>query len=82
MTACEVAKGKPSPDIYLAVAGKLGVEPSQCLVFEDIVPGIMAGKNAGMRVCAVEDTYSLHQTEEKKRLADYYIKDYTEIPLL
>lgn len=81
MTACEVEKGKPSPDIYLAVADKLGVEPGECLVFEDITPGIMAGKNAGMRVCAVEDLYSMHQTDEKKALADYYIKDYHEIEL-
>ena len=82
MTACEVKKGKPSPDIYLAVADKLGVEPLNCLVFEDITAGIMAGKNAGMRVCAVEDAYSLHQTTEKKELADYYIKDYYEIKLI
>lgn len=82
MTACEVEKGKPSPDIYLAVADRLGVDPVQCLVFEDITAGIMAGKNAGMRVCAVEDTYSLHQTEDKKKLADYYIRDYYEIELI
>lgn len=81
MTACEVAKGKPAPDIYLAVAKNLGVDPLQCLVFEDIVSGIMAGKSAGMRVCAVEDKYSLHQTEDKKALADYYITDYSEIVL-
>ena len=81
MTACEVEIGKPSPDIYLAVADKLGVDPANCLVFEDITPGIMAGKNAGMRVCAVEDDYSMHQMEEKKVLADFYIKDYYEIAL-
>ena len=51
------------------------------IVFEDIPQGIMAGKNAGMRVCAVEDDYSMHQMEEKKALADYYIKDYYEIML-
>lgn len=81
MTGCDVRKGKPAPDIYLAVADKLGVLPQECLVFEDITAGIMAGKNAGMRVCAVEDAYSMHQTEEKKRLADYYIKDYYDIEL-
>ncbi len=79
MTACEVAKGKPAPDIYLAVADKLLVSPEHCLVFEDIVPGIMAGKNAGMRVCAVEDAYSAYQREEKKKAADYYITDYEEL---
>ena len=41
--------------------------------------GIRAGKNAGMEVCAVEDAHSLCETEEKKRLADYYIKDYWDI---
>ena len=79
MTACEVAKGKPAPDIYLAVAEKLQAEPSGCLVFEDIEMGIMAGKNAGMEVCAVEDEFSMNQIEAKKKLADYYIKDYFDI---
>ena len=71
--------GKPAPDIYLAAAKKLGVSPAHCLVFEDIVPGILAGKNAGMRVCAVEDLYSMHQMDEKKMLADFYIKDFYNI---
>lgn len=79
MTGCDVAKGKPAPDIYLAVAQKLGVLPEKCLVFEDIVPGIMAGKSAGMKVCAVDDAYSAYQEEEKRKLADYYIKDFRGI---
>lgn len=81
MTACEVEKGKPSPDIYLAVAKQLNVPTKNCLVFEDIVPGILAGKNAGMKVCAVEDDYSIEQTDEKVRLADYYIKNYFDLLL-
>lgn len=79
MTSCDVPKGKPSPDIYLAVAKQLGVETAECLVFEDIVPGILAGKKAGMRVCAVEDAYSASQRNEKVELADYYIEDYRGI---
>lgn len=79
MTSCEVAKGKPAPDIYLAVAGKLGVQPEECLVFEDIEMGILAGKNAGMEVCAVEDDFSMDQIAIKEQLADYYIKDYREV---
>lgn len=79
MTSCEAKKGKPAPDIYLMTAKQLAVKPENCLVFEDIIFGIQAGKAAGMEVCAVEDDYSAYQREEKRRLADYYINDYTEI---
>lgn len=79
MTACEVEKGKPAPDIYLAVAKKVSVADHECLVFEDVEMGILAGKNAGMEVCAVEDEFSMNQTELKKKLANYYIKDYFEL---
>ena len=48
-TACEVAARKPAPDIYLEVARRLGAKPENCLVFEDVPAGIMAGKNAGMK---------------------------------
>jgi len=75
-TACEVAAGKPAPDIYLKVAASLGVSPQQCMVFEDVPAGILAGKAAGMAVCAVEDVFSAPVREEKMQLADYYIEDY------
>ena len=78
-TACEVAAGKPAPDVYLNVAGRLGVEPEQCLVFEDVPAGILSGKAAGMAVCAVADVFSAHMEEEKRRLADFFIEDYDEI---
>ena len=76
LTGSEIKRGKPAPDIYLEVARRLGVEPTKCLVFEDIIPGIQAGKNAGMRVCAVEDVYSSDQREDKIALADYYVEDF------
>ena len=79
MTGCDVAKGKPAPDIYLAVAKELNVSPENCLVFEDIIPGIQAGKAAGMRVCAVYDKYSEHQDAEKRTLADYYTYHFKEL---
>ena len=78
-TSCEVAKGKPAPDIYLFVAKCLLVAPEQCLVFEDVPEGIIAGKRAGMQVCAVEDNFSNYMLDEKKKLADYYIVDYREL---
>lgn len=79
VTGCDVKKGKPAPDVYLEAARRCKTPPQRCLVFEDIVPGILAGRAAGMKVCAVEDAYSIHQEEEKRKLSDYYIKDYYEV---
>lgn len=78
-TCCDVERGKPHPDIYLLVAKELGVVPEECLVFEDIPMGLLAGRRAGMKTCAVEDKFSRDQVKEKCRLADYYIQDYYDI---
>ncbi len=72
-------KGKPHPDIYLKVAEDLKVKPEECLVFEDIPNGIIAGKEAGMKVCAIYDTFSDRMDQQKRELADYYIRDYNEL---
>ena len=79
LTGSEILNGKPAPDVYLTCAERLDVDPSRCLVFEDITKGIEAGHNAGMKVCAVDDEYSLHQREDKKSMADYFIHDFTEL---
>lgn len=79
VTGCDVEKGKPNPEIYLKTAEILGVKPSECLVFEDVPQGILAGKNAGMTTCAVDDEYSRKFIDEKKTLADYFITDYNNI---
>ncbi len=78
-TACEVAAGKPAPDVYLYVAGQLGVKPERCMVFEDVPAGIRSGKAAGMTVCGVEDDYSAHMGPEKRMLADYFIESYDQL---
>lgn len=78
-TSCEAKKGKPAPDIYLLVANDLQVDPKDCLVFEDLALGIMAGKGAGMRVCTVFDPYSEDDRDRKRELADYYIDTYFDI---
>lgn len=80
-TSCEVEQGKPAPDIYLLVAGELDVKPERCLVFEDVPMGILAGKNAGMRTCAVDDEFSRAQDEKKRNMADYYIHNYDELKM-
>jgi len=78
-TSCEVDKGKPSPDIYLLVAKDLGVECERCLVFEDVIQGVMAGKNANMKVCAVHDDYSARMEAQKRELADYFVYSMAEV---
>lgn len=78
-TACEVEHGKPEPDIYLLVAKDLGVAPKNCLVFEDIIEGIQAGRRAGMRTCAVADVATEGIWEEKKQEADFAVRDYMEL---
>ncbi len=78
-TSGEAGAGKPNPAVYLNVAKDLGVAPEKCLVFEDVSNGILAGKNAGMKVCAVDDKFSRNQEKKKRQLADYYIQDYDDI---
>ena len=79
VTGCEVAAGKPAPDIYLKVAERLSVAPEECLVFEDMPAGILAGKRAGMTVYAVDDVFSRDLNLEKKELADYFIEDFLQL---
>ncbi len=78
ITACQVKCGKPAPDIYLKAAEILKVQNKDCLVFEDVPAGIMAGKEAGMTVCAVEDAFSASMRQEKQELADYFLCSFEE----
>jgi len=48
VSASEVARGKPFPDLFLRAAERLGVEPAECVVVEDSGPGIRAARSAGM----------------------------------
>ena len=78
-SADEVKHGKPSPEVYLKVLEDFGIPSKNCLVFEDIPMGILAGKNAGMKVCAVEDSFSANLKHKKEELADFYIESYDDI---
>ena len=78
-TSSEVAAVKPAPDVYLKVADDMNVDPKNCLVFEDVINGILAGKNAGMEVCAVADDFTKADEAEKKAAADYFIRDFFDV---
>jgi len=66
----EVAESKPSPQIYLLAAQKLGAEPGDCVVIEDSPFGVKAAKTAGMRCLAVTNTHSEQDLQEADRLVN------------
>jgi len=81
VTGEEIERGKPSPDIYLSAAKKLGIPTDACLVIEDALSGIAAAKAAGMRVAAIPDTRFV-DTREYENQADYLLGNLSEIPAL
>ena len=72
----EVTKSKPDPDIFLTMARTLGVDPSDCVVFEDAESGIQAAEAAGMRVICVDSPYI---DEAAKQRADAVIQGFNDI---
>lgn len=61
-----VSKGKPDPEIYLKTAAALKFEPANCIVFEDSLSGVTAGKRAGCKVVGITTTHTreeLHETD-------------------
>lgn len=77
VTGDEVAHGKPSPDIYLLAAGRLGVDPSVCLALEDSPPGVEAAHRAGMRVIMVPDL--IHPDPKTAGLTERVCRDLIEV---
>lgn len=53
-SARDVGVGKPAPDVFLAAARAEGVDPADCLVIEDSVPGVLAAIAAGMPVLGLD----------------------------
>ena len=70
----DVKKAKPDPHVFLVAAEQLGVEPEDCIVFEDSVAGIQAANIAGMTSIGIGKKSVLHE-------ADHVFKDFTEISM-
>ncbi len=51
----DVIEGKPAPEVFLTAAARLGVEPGDCVVYEDAPAGLEAARRAGMRAVNVVD---------------------------
>jgi beta-phosphoglucomutase len=63
----ETQRGKPDPQVFQVAAGKLGVPPGRCVVFEDAVPGVQAARAGGMKCVAVR--FAGHHAEDALRAA-------------
>lgn len=73
----EVSMGKPSPEIYLKAAHKLGVDPTDCIAIEDAPAGVESAKAAGMRVVLVRSEL----TNDLDLASDWQVDDLTEFKL-
>lgn len=76
----EVSRGKNFPDVYLLAAERLGLDPKDCAVFEDILPAVKGALSAGMKVFAVEDyTVSDEERTGIKKYAHEYIESFNDL---
>lgn len=74
----EVGVNKSNPDVYLLAAQRIGIPPEECIVFEDIISGIDGAKKGNFITCAVYDDSNADETETLKKLADYYITNWSQ----
>lgn len=76
VTAADVTHSKPHPEPYLVGAGKAGVDPAECVVFEDSYQGLQAGRAAGAYVVGLSTT---NPVEEVARYADLVVASLAEL---
>jgi beta-phosphoglucomutase len=70
-----VEHGKPHPEIYLKCAAALGFAPTDCIVFEDSLSGVEAGKASGAKVVGVATTH----THDELANTDFIIDDFQDL---
>ncbi|MEV5168105.1 HAD family hydrolase [Streptomyces werraensis] len=77
VAADDITHGKPDPEPYLLAARMLGVDPAECVVFEDAPAGLQSGRAAGMTTVALATT---HRAEELT--ADLVVRDLSALSVL
>jgi HAD superfamily hydrolase (TIGR01509 family) len=76
LTSEDFERSKPDPDCYLKAAERFGVNPEDCVVFEDSFNGLKSGRAAGMRVVGLATT---NPAERIRPLCDEVINDYINL---
>jgi|TARA_B100001971_G_scaffold9107_1_gene7477 beta-phosphoglucomutase family hydrolase len=75
VSADDVKKGKPNPEIFLKAAKRLRIKPKDCVVIEDSVHGVRAAKGAGMHCIGITNTFS----RDKLKEADLVVESLREV---
>jgi beta-phosphoglucomutase len=70
-----VTKGKPDPEIYIKTVEALKLSPENCVVFEDSLSGVQAGRKAGCKVVGLATTHSAQELSD----TNLVINDFSEI---
>jgi HAD superfamily hydrolase (TIGR01509 family) len=73
-----ISRGKPSPDIFLAAADRLGLDGGECVAFEDAVNGVLSARGAGMAVAGVLTSATAEQLAFAG--ARWLLADYAHLP--
>lgn len=77
ITADDVKKGKPEPDVFLMASNILNIKPKDCIVIEDAPVGIEAAKRAGMKSIALTTTHD----KSELQMAQIIVKDLSNIDI-
>jgi HAD superfamily hydrolase (TIGR01509 family) len=73
----DVSEPKPSPELYLLAAARLTLPPSQCMVVEDALTGVLSAKRAGCCVSALTRSFAAHELIEAG--ADFTFEDFVSL---
>lgn len=77
LDSSHVDKGKPEPEVYLRASKAIDMAPENCVVFEDSLSGVKAGKRAGCKVVGITTTHSPKELTS----CDLVIHDFTKLEL-
>lgn len=70
---------KHDPTLYLLAASRMDIPPHRCVVYEDIVPGVLSARSAGMATVGVRDDSGHQEREKLREAADAFIDGFREL---
>jgi len=80
VTANDVVRSKPDPEVFLKAAAELGIDPASCIVFEDAPKGVEAAANAGMKAVVLTTMHTVEEFSSYDNIITF-VPDYTSLTL-